>query len=163
MISIIELLVLVKREKAIEKVIKNGFKFPVWNITDGEIDIAEDYIHIYKDGCEFGCHNIYQIIFSHAFAEKIFGNHYIASCGNVLPTKKQLNWYYKELDWLADQGDKVVGSKEWAERSEKHNNIDFCIDQGDPECPCWEVIAWKYHLQQMVLQTKPIKYLKKFL
>lgn len=80
----------------------------------------------------------YRIIFSHDFAKAFWGEESICKDGS--------NWE----DYL--KGCLAGGmSKEEAE-------IDWEIDED-----CFRIPYWQYHLQRMVLDKEPLKYLEKFL
>jgi len=43
-----------------------------------------------------------------------------------------------------------------------HNDGDIC-DCGEEQSGDWTKYCWQYHLQQMIIEKEPLKYLEKFL
>ncbi len=49
---------------------------------------------------------------------------------------------------------------------EKFANCDRCGARNEKDCHCLDagvIDSWKYHLQQMVLEEQPLKYIEKYL
>ena len=132
-------------KKAIEKAVKNGWL----DILDkgfryDGLSFKHDWITInaFSHEKEGWCYrDELNIIFSHDFAKAFWGEESYAEC-----------WYCRDGFPETDKG------------YEKHLKI--CSELfGDPYDTGHRHIsdAWEYHLQQMVLEKDPIKYLKKFI
>lgn len=105
-------------KKAIEKAIKNGYKFP----------FAKDFL--WKDETLFGHTWWAAVIFSHDFAKAFWGT----------------DWSYR---YYNTESKKIIDLT----RKFKYKHL---INLGARK-------MWQYHLQQMVLEKDPLKYLEKFL
>ena len=137
-------------KKAIEKAVKNGYRFTPWINTDywgDKVKYADDgYLHANKHHFVFKavrgdeevpCTLVILwavIIFSHDFAKAFWGEEIISSCCEA-PL-----------------------------RHEEESDLEYC-----KKCDMVMVeefyggLAWVMHLQEMVLEKKPLKYLEKFL
>jgi hypothetical protein len=80
------------------------------------------------------------IIFSHDFAKAFWGEELVKMDGD---NKDEFCSSYKYY---------ARGEREWDKLSVGHFNIGYRLE----EC-------WQFHLQQMVLEEEPLKYLEKFL
>jgi len=133
-------------KKAIEKAVKNGWKR---NENNGNIIVESDYAitelswgEYYE--IDYNDENIvYQIIFSHDFAKAFWGQMRVCQfCGGT-----KLNGYGDEYaGFIKCENDKCDFESECTD----DNHIIYCEE-------------WMYHLQQMVLEEDPIKYLEEFI
>jgi len=125
-------------KKAIEKAVKNGW----------EHNFKEEWI---ISGMKGSPDWYYNIIFSHDFAEALWGEEEICKdCGSRIDEKMtgaRLNW--KVIECSGCDCSNWISPKSKSTSLRKSDN--FIIK------------AWQYHLQQMVLAEEQLQYLKKFL
>jgi len=150
-------------ELAIEKAVRGGYRKYMVNGMMGYLESPDgqkalkrrkDYIASFrKDKIKhivektgifnwtyiFGHNHIYNIIFSHDFAKAFWG-------------EAEIFLIDQTPGWAHDPGDiKLV----WVnEKQIEDNDVDMWLDDKE---------SWQYHLQQMVLEKEPIKYLEKFI
>lgn len=154
-------------EKCIEKVVQNGYRKP--GVT----------IHFYKElekTCEreahwyIETHSYFQVIFSHEFAEAFWGKETYYN--------KKPNQIYLYQEWYSPKG--IMGKslnlteKEFIKKFNRRelnkiqkNNGGVIGKYEDWSCSnYWDRCkkeGWRYHLQRMILEKEPLKYLRKFL
>jgi hypothetical protein len=119
--------------KDMQKLSKEGYKF-IGVIEDGSLMIANEL-----DEVSFYAYEI--LIFSHWFAKAFWGEEKTDFEGYPFPK--------------TDSGNLIIDSEGFIH--DKEGTLYADIDY--EECP----LAWQYHLQQMVLEKDPLKYLEKFL
>ena len=128
-------------EKAIEKAVHNGYEpEPKWALHLKRWAKDPDSFALCSDECFY-----YGIVFSHDFAKAIWGMGMISSCCEV------------SISRTTAEIIKMFGK-------DHESNMFYCSK-------CENMIveevyatnAWQYHLQQMVLEEEPLKYLEKFL
>ena len=120
-------------EKAIEKAMKNGFK---GTFPECKTGIACEAQSLESDG---DC--VYTTIFSHDFAKAFWKKemaHYKLTCNVCGNSFNFIDEFYNPK-YCSDCGNKLK------------KIIEYKTD------------AWQYHLQQMVLEKEPLKYIEKFL
>ena len=128
-------------QKAMQKAEENGYIFPEYNSSFYPLINCEfDYPHfIYNEDFEGSwCLHINEIIFDHNFAKAFWGEEYI-----------QVKEIHKAE--LEQKDIKKIGYK---------------ADEPWFDCEqTWtlDLPKWQYHLQQMVLEKEPLKYLLRFL
>jgi hypothetical protein len=111
-------------KKAIEKAVKNGFKFEdlaqdLLSFQNGYIENVSWNGDLYPTDLGRGYQaNLYPLIFSHSFAKAFWGEK-----------------HYRE-----------------------EGIVEFIVNNRGDFIP-----EWKHHLQQMVIEEEPLKYLEKFL
>ena len=150
-------------KKAIEKAVKNGWKFNLYEVWDVKTDYKEHklkprngVLEIYEDGKCIALYPIDDIIFSHDFAKAFF-------------PKRTLQ---PDCDCGVELGENH--KKDCAAMTCQHCGVDIayggkkgvCNHIHYPDsCPVCSANSkgWQYHLQQMVLEKDPIKYLEKHL
>jgi len=92
----------------------------------------------------------YHFIFSHRFAEAFWGNKLITARRIYNP-----NVDFAEMDIDASEDiDKAIAS-------EQHKELIQYYCNPTPEGKQFKV--WEYHIQQMILEKNPLKYLERFL
>jgi len=102
---------------------------------------------------------LYNIIFSHEFAKSFWGNGYIKiSDGSVWCDGQKIA---KNLEELQESVNSVDDEQL---RELKINGVTMISSFSYYEInPTIYINNWQYHLQQMVLEENPLKYLEKFL
>lgn len=92
------------------------------------------------------------IIFNLTLFKKVVGDHKIGACGRELMPKNFKKIYEKSKH--------NPMSDDWTQM--ELDNPQYCYDQDDPECGCYIVPAFEYHIQQAVIKEQPLKYLERF-
>jgi hypothetical protein len=132
-------------KKAIDKAIKNGWMEDMvddFNVVPyGNATLVVKIVYTEDDDTDTLSLDAFTIIFSHDFA-KAFWPEEKERCF-VCPKCKYTKSYSKNDDWLFCPNDGRKLKTEWV-----------ASEYGQ---------AWQYHLQQMVLEEDPVKYLEKFI
>ena len=122
-------------KKAIKKAKKKGYRITKDNqcFFDNEIDFKYPYL-FYSSYLGIWKLHINEIIFSHSFAKAFWGEKSgLSPCCNV---KLKIDKYGDRFCSKCNSGSLIILSK---------------------------MPMWKVHLQQMILEKEPLKYLEKFL
>lgn len=127
----------------------NGFKFnsPAVFLIEDNIKIREDWekyrklVHVQVDPITATYIGLESIIFSHDFAKAFWGENWIEK-----DEEKYDNYYFFQLCKLKTLYPTFTYSK-LCEIRESIKNLKY----------------YQYHLQQMILEKEPLKYLEKFL
>lgn len=132
-------------QKAIEKAEKNGYKNPFVLYSITELIVDYPFVHNNEGYEDYSEWSILAIIFSHDFAKAFWQDAYFYK-----PPVENI----KELPTVNNEENDVI----WIKQSScgavfKNNKWIY------PFYP----VDWQYHLQQMVLEKEPLKYLEKFL
>jgi len=128
--------------KIIQKAINGGLKKEYIGVIES---LDDDWLLKWNEVINsilIPVNSYYSIIFSPEFGKAFFGEEFVCEfCGHEVTACGQYGYFDKKDLYCVNQNC-VLG---W--RKSLNVNID----------------AWKYHLQQMVLEENPLKYLEKFL
>ena len=134
-------------KKAIEKAVKGGWNAGKLFTTDSVNDLTYDSENVYEYD---EVHHYTRFIFDHDFAKAFFD---VKDAVGI--TQYSENTPYKR-GWEIDA--KCLTCGMYFSRDDIED-----IRFGHKGCKQAHEAHWQYHLQQMVLEKDPIKYLEKFL
>lgn len=121
-------------KRAIEKAVENGYKKAIYELCFIRGGLISK--NLIADGEYERSNTYFRLIFSHEFCKAFWGEHCISSCCEAIFSKDDNNFVY------CPKCNRTLGIDQ------------DCKGLGE---------AWKFHLQQMVLEPEPLRYLERFL